>query len=409
MASEPEGLSARLEWKRKRSGFERRSDLAVKAGISVHTIESIEQGRRIPTIPVLQRIAAALDTTAAWLLSKPNSLPSTDPTAEGIVAIRRVLQTVDEDLVDALEPVEPLTVAAAQRTADYLWGCYWSGAYEQLARLLPTAIPQVRATVRDVPSSEKAAAAEAHARVVQAAGDTLVHLAQPDLAWMAITESIAAANNGQDALLPAALRISRGWQLLVQGRYRESQAVALAAARTIEPAGEATMSQLTAYGLLTVTAATAAARAEPLGDAKEVLADPDDLLEAAGEIAARVGHERSDHQSTFGPSKVIMLKTDCHVVREHYDDALVAAAALPREAPLPLATRARHLADVALCQSQTGQEDQALTTLLTVEQMAPAWIPYQSLPRQVVGALVDQQRRVDKPLLELAGRLGVEV
>lgn len=398
--AEPEGLGARVEWKRERAGMER-IDLAIKADVSVHTVKSLELGRRIPTVPLLQRIARALDTTVAWLLSKPSSLPSADPAAEGVVAIRRVLTPVDDDLDEVLDPVEPLTLDKAVQTSAYLWGCYWAGRYEQLARLLPTAIPQVRATARAVPSHETATAKEALARVLQAAGDTLVHLAQPDLAWMAITESIAAAKAGADELLPAALRISRSWQLLVQGRYEEAQAIATTAAGKIEPTGSATMSNLTAYGLLTVTAATAAARAEAPGDA-------DELLAVAGEVADRVGHERSEHQSTFGPAKVVMLATDCAVVLERYDDALAIARTLPREAPLPLATRARHLADVALCQSQTGQPDKALSTLLTMEQMAPDWIPYQSLPRQIVGALIDEQRRVEPPLLELAGRLGVE-
>ncbi|REH18050.1 transcriptional regulator with XRE-family HTH domain [Kutzneria buriramensis] len=401
MDNEPLSLGARVEHKRTKAGM-KRGELAAKAGISVHTVESLEQGRRVPTVPLLQKVAAALDTTVAWLLAKPDTLPSADPNAEGILAIRRALTPVDDDLVDELEPVEPLTLRDAERTADYLWGCYWSGRFEQLARLLPTAIPQIRATVRAVPVAEQPAAAEALARVLQAAGDCMVHLAQPDLAWMALSEAVKAANSGTDELLAAALRISRSWQLLVQGRFPEAQRVALTAARGIEPAGDAPLGQLTAYGLLTVTAATAAARAELPGDTEELLA-------VAGETAGRVGYERSEHQSVFGPAKVVMLKTDCAVVLENYDTALDIARTLPREAPLPLATRARHLADVALCQTRTGQGKDALTTLLTMEDMAPDWLPYQSLPKQVVAELVDQQRQVDRPLLELAGRLGVEV
>ena len=177
--AEPEGLGARVEWKRERAGMERR-DLAAKAGISVHTVESLEQGRRIPTVPLLQRIARALDTTVAWMLSKPSELPSADPAAEGVIAIRRVLQVVDDDLDDELDPVEPLTLDKAQQTADYLWGCYWAGRYEQLARLLPTAIPQVRATARAVPSHQTATAKEALARGIDRAAITK---AMSDAGW----------------------------------------------------------------------------------------------------------------------------------------------------------------------------------------------------------------------------------
>ncbi|HET8643499.1 MAG TPA: fused MFS/spermidine synthase, partial [Pseudonocardiaceae bacterium] len=106
------------------------------------------------------------------------------------------------------------------------------------------------------------------------------------------------------------------------------------------------------------------------------------------------------------PAKVAMLGVDVHVVQEEYPAALVAAGMLPRDADLPLASRARHLADVALAQLRTGRHEQALRTVLTMERMAPDWIPYQTLPRQVTAELVERHRRVPAELRELALRIG---
>lgn len=102
-----------------------------------------------------------------------------------------------------------------------------------------------------------------------------------------------------------------------------------------------------------------------------------------------------------------MLAVDVHVVQEEYPAALAAAKALPPStADLPLASRARHLADVALAQLRVGQHEQALHTVLSIERLAPDWIKYQTLPRQVTAELVERQRRVSRPLRELAIRIG---
>jgi hypothetical protein len=315
------------------------------------------------------------------------------------VAIRRALTPVD-DLVD-LEVIEgaPLTLEEADRTVTYLWGAYWAGRYELLSTLLPNALMQFRATLHTVEAGQRPRAAELLACAYQCAGDTLVHLGQPDAAFLAIREALRAARDGDDALLDAALRVSVSWQLLVQGRYDEGERVAVVAARDVEPAENPSDSHLAAYGLLTVTAATAAARAQKAQGAAE-------LLGVATETAHRLGYERAEHRSTFGPMKCAMLAVDVHVVQDDFPAALVAAKRLPRDAALPLASRARHLADVALAQLRIGRHDRALQTLLSMEQLAPDWIKYQTLPRQVVAELVDHEKRVSTPLRDLALRLG---
>jgi transcriptional regulator with XRE-family HTH domain len=374
-------------------------ELADKAQVSVDLIRKLEQGRRhTASIASLQRIAKALDVNIAELLGKPTPVLSADPAA-GVVAIRRALTPVD-DLLD-LDVIEgtPLTLDEAERTVTYLWGAYWAGRYELLSTLLPNALMQMRATHRAVPATEKTRAAHALARAYQAAGDTLVHLGHQDAAFLAIREALRAAHESDDPLLYAAMRVSVAWQLLVQGRYEESERVAVVAARGVEPHGNASESELSAYGILSVTAATAAARSQKRDSARQ-------LLDVANETAGRLGYDRADHQTTFGPAKVAMLAVDVHVVQDDFSSALAAAKSLPRDAALPLASRARHLADVALSNLRLGRDDRALHTVLTMEQLAPDWIKYQTLPRQVVAELVERERRVSPQLRELALRLG---
>lgn len=78
---------------------------------------------------------------------------------------------------------------------------------------------------------------------------------------------------------------------------------------------------------------------------------------------------------------------------------------MPRQPGLPLAARARHLADQALAHCRTGQPQRAFDALLSAERIGPDWIKYQTLPRQVVSELL--ARDANTPLRNFARRLGV--
>lgn len=377
-------------------------DLAEKAGVSIDLVQKLEQkARHTASLRSLRAIADALDITVGELVGKKTALPESRAD-EGVVAIRHAIADAD-DLIPGLEVEEQaLTLADAQHSVDYLWGAYWAGRFQLVGQLLPTTLPQLRATVRAVPISDRSTACEALARGYQVAGDTLVHMGQQDAAWSAIRHAITAARDGDDELLDAALRVSVAWQLLVQGRWEESERVAVRAAETTEPVGDVSLEQVATHGVLAVTAATASARA---GKADTTTG----LLGVAREMSARVGsRDRSVCQTTFGPSKVAMLEVDCCVVQERFVEALDAAKQLPREAVLPKATRARHLADVAYSQMRLGRDGDSVETLLAMATYAPDWLPFQTLPRVTTAELLERHRRVGEPLRRLARLVGVE-
>jgi transcriptional regulator with XRE-family HTH domain len=375
-------------------------DLATRAGVSVDVIRKLEQNRRTSAaIGTLHKIARGLDVDTSLLLAKGAAIPSDEPNA-GVVAIRHALTSVDDLLGDVGGDALPLDEAT--RTVDYAWGAYWGGRYELLASVLPTALAQVRATVHGANSAERSPANDLMARLYWVTGCTLVHMGQPDPAYLAIRMALTSSQGADDPLLDATLRGSVAWQLLVQGRYDESIRISTATAASIEPRGDVPPEHLSAFGSLLITAATAAGRARRAAEAR-------DLMQSAGEVAERLGHDRHDYETAFGPSQVIMQTVDVHVVTENYTDALDVAKRMPKDAGLPLASSARHLADRAYALARLGHDQKALDTLLTMERMAPDWVRYQTLPKLVVGELVEShQRRVKaSSLFGLAHRLGV--
>lgn len=371
--------------------------LAGRAGVSVDLIRKLEQGRRhTVSIASLHRIARALDVDAGELLSKTSRLP--DPgERSGAVAIRRALTHVD-DLIGGDDDVEPLTLDEARRSVSYGWGAYWAGRFDHLGQLLPTALIQARATVRAVSTGERPAAADVAAQVHQLAGCTLVHLGYVDVAHLALRQALDYAAAGSDPLRAAALQGSLSWLLTAEGRFLEGARLADVAAAAVDPDGTAPLPTWSLHGSLLLLSATAKGRH---GDRAGAVA----LLDEAAIAAERTGH-RNDYEAAFGPDQVLMQRIDVETVTEHYSGALAAARAMPRDAALPVAARARHLSDVALAHTRLGHDGEALDTLLRMETLAPNWTAHQSQPRQIVREL--RERAANPPrLTDLARRLGV--
>ena len=156
-------------------------ELATAADVSVDLIRKLEQGsRHTLSIASLHRIAGALDVDAGELLSKTTPLPDAGEHS-GAVAIRRSLTYVG-DLIGHDPDVEPLTLAEGRRAVTYGWGAYWAGRYDQLGKLLPGAIAQSRATLREAREAERGEAHDLAAQLHQLAACTLVHLGYPDIA-----------------------------------------------------------------------------------------------------------------------------------------------------------------------------------------------------------------------------------
>lgn len=143
--------------------------------------------------------------------------------------------------------------------------------------------------------------------------------------------------------------------------------------------------EVSLWGNLLVTAATAAARA---GDDSEAT----DLLAVAHGAAVRLGEPRNDYQTAFGVEQVVMQRIDVAVVAGDYVRALDTAADMPPMSTLPLAAQARHRTDLAHAHASLGRYAEAERLLLEIERMAPRWMRYQVFPRVVIGELLSARR-----------------
>lgn len=194
---------------------------------------------------------------------------------------------------------DALPIEEARRTVTYLWGTCWSGKFDSLAGLIPPALAGTRATLHEANLTDRPQAADALSRVYW----------QQDAAFMAVRRAVELADLANDELLSAALRGSVSWQLPVQGRFDEAERVTTRTAHSIESTGEVGTDHLSVFGSLIISAATANARGNNASRAR-------DLLGESREVAARVGVDRSDYETPFGPSQVVMQTVNVGVVTE---------------------------------------------------------------------------------------------
>jgi transcriptional regulator with XRE-family HTH domain len=357
-------------------------ELAERAGLSVDLIQKLEQGRKATAkITSLSAIATALDVDLAALLSKPTHLESL-PVDGGLLELRRVLTPVVDQPADHYTSTEELRTALADA-----WVAYWSGDYDLLTGFLPSIISGARGP----------AMADQLAEACQVAACTLVHLGHSDLSLVAVETALRVV---EDPLLRAAVVGTRAWVLLNQARPGDAAITAIAEADLMEPRRKAQRAEISLWGSLLITGATAAARAGDNDEAQE-------LLQVAHGAAVRLGEDRNDYQTAFGAGQVVMQRVDVAVVAGDYVRALDVASKMPQVTSLPLAARSRHKADLAHANANLGRYGEAERILLDIERTAPRWIKYQVFPRAVIGELL-VTRRPSAGVRGLARRLGVK-
>lgn len=379
-------------------------DLAERAGVSVDLIAKLEQGAKQTALLVsLHKIAAAFDVDVSALLARPARLevaPDDDQDG-GILAIRRAITTLWDD-------GDPVSVEDLEQQARYAWTAFQANRFDVLAGQLPGFIDAARASERATPEPRVfAVLSDAYA----VAGSMLAMLGHADLGYLAMERAIGAADRSDDALRRAALSGRLSWLLLhLTGTFDQAQRLAVTEADQFEPRlGKATPGQLAVWAGLLVCGAVAAARDDKADEA-------DDLLNLAEAASTRLN--QADYQRLIGlPAvvvqpvgmpQVIMQQVDAAVVTGRPARALEVAKKMPPDAPLMLASRTRHMTDIASAQTSLGRDREATGTLLEIERMSPQWMRYQAYPRTIVRELLERERRSRTPLLRgLAARLDV--
>jgi transcriptional regulator with XRE-family HTH domain len=386
-----DSLGARLRQQRRDRSLTQ-EQLAALSGVSTVMIAKIEQGRRVPRMPVLFQLATALDVPLSELV---DNRPRLDGQGDGasILAVRdallspSVLPDVDLD-DDHGEPAPVLQLEAAVAEAARL---YWAGEFAVLASTLPGLLAEARLTA----GSAGPAASGVLAQAYDLTAALMVHMGKEDLAAVGAERAIAAAKASGDELMYVMELGTYAWVLLHQGRFEESERLASTTAQRIEPAFSASDQHVAVFGSLLMTALAPAAAA-----GREV----DDYISMASAAAARIGRRIAVYQTFFAPATVHSQACHAHAVLGEPAKALTAAR---RIAPGDLSgiSYGRHLLDVAQAHTDSRHSKAAISALTKARSVSPMWFRHQGIARSLVGDLYEQERRVSPALRDLGASI----
>jgi len=361
--------------------------LAEKAGVSADLIRRLEQGNRLSArIASLYHLANALDVPLSVLLAQPHVLrPSErDNNQDGVLAIRQALTPVQKS-ASLGETAEMLSAAELHQSAREGWRLYRNGKLSTLAVLLPELINAGELATQQLTGGQRAAAFAALADAYQIAASLMTQLGHNDLGYIAAQKAIAAAERSNDQNLHAITFTTLSWVFLRQGRSAESKQIVLSVAEDNEPSlAKAPPVELSVWGILLGQGMWAASRNDEPGEAADLLS----LMQVA---AYRIGEERYDYSIPFGPINVAIQAVGFAVDRGDFGQALHLSQEIPKSERVPLITRAIHLLHVAYAQCAENKNADALVTLRQVHELAPEWMRYQVLAREITRALLTKQ------------------
>jgi transcriptional regulator with XRE-family HTH domain len=384
--------------------------LAGLIGRSESWLSQVERGiRPIDRLSVLIDIAHVLKVNVTDLTGQPLSLaPNGSLESETVRAIRQALTRYDV-IPAVLDPARDKDAAlpdpaTLQRDLRRAWQLRQAARYTELGTVLPRLLADSERATREFVGTDRLAAFAVSAETYHLAAMALKKFGENELAWIAADRGVLAADRAEAPLLMAVSARAVGQVFMSAGRLDEAESVSTAALMALEPRlGDALPQHLSVYGALLLTRAIIAAR-------KNDRATADQFIREAEATARRLGQDRNDFWTIFGPTNVAI-----HAVS--VDVELGDPAAGLRKAPsvdpsrLPpelVERRVYHMIDLARSYAQQRNDAAAVLTLLEAERAAPEEVRYHVIVPEMLRELLKRERRAATPgLRPLAARVGV--
>ncbi len=269
---------------------------------------------------------------------------------------------------------------------------FQSSRYRALAARLPGLLASI-----DGGAAEPAVAAELYNTAVH----VCIKLKASGLDWLAADRALTAARLADDPAVTANVTRNVATLLRGTGRYDSAQQLALEAADRLPLASPAISAEhLSLYGMLLCNAGYAAAQA---GDRSRC----NELLDEAGTAAVRLGGDRNEHWTAFGPTEVLLHRISA-AWRLGDAGTAISYARKIRAGTIRLPERqVRYWVDVARAFDQWGKPAECYKALRLAENAAPEEVRAQPKVRALTRNLLSASATPALTgLREFASRLG---
>lgn len=379
-------------------------DLAEMTGLTVHTIQSAEQDKRL-SLPTLLKIAASLGVDTSVILGQQE--PRRALRQEDRTMMRDLSHAVHDTAAGIAPNVEAPTITELAKITRQGWELYWKGRYAEAGSLAAPLLRSAAARLREQPVGEQAEAWGLVSDAYRICGYVANLMGVRDLAYASIGHAQHAAAQASDDLRQALVTSGRSWVYLRDARLQEALELAEQSALDIEPRfSKATPEQLTVYGSHINFAAVVASR---MGD-KDRAAD---YLSQSHATGARMGREVRAHGTLFGPVSATTQAVGINVSLGQTGKALALIDSIHDTGQLSEAAQHRYELDKAMAQADAKMWDASLDTLEGALRSAPQWARHQALPQVIVSkvgrASTARLRRVSKLIGASPGMAGFPV
>lgn len=407
--SDAKALGRRVKELRRAAGMSQ-SDLAAAMGRSESWVSQVERGvQPVERLSILQALADALKVSVREV--RPDAAPAEEAEPEEVSRSNdldglRVALTGHPALGSLFEqpqaePTPPL--ADFRRRVEEAWTLAHTSSYAALSDHLAKLLPSIEAAVRHAPAGDRTELHSLRAKAYQVAAASFTRQDQADAAWVAADRALQAAElAGQPLEVVASLfRMAHAFmrqQHMEQAEQAAKSAVAVMAPRTETPA--CPPEELSLLGAMNLVLAVINAREGHRAQTHE-------HIDRAREIAGRLGEDRNDFDTEFGPTNVEIHAVSTAVELGDAGLALEVAQQVDASGLSP-ERQSRFLLDVARAHAQRRHVGEATAALLEAETLAPEQIQDHHLAREVIRDLIQlSEPRVPEPLRDLAERSAV--
>ncbi|MEU2924600.1 helix-turn-helix transcriptional regulator [Streptomyces sp. NPDC007251] len=402
-------LGPRVKELRRAAGMSQ-SDLASAMGRSESWVSQVERGvQPVERLSVLQALADALNVPVREL--RPDAPPAEEAEPEPQARSNdldglRVALTGHPALGSLFQqpPAEPTpSVADFRQQVDEAWTLVHASSYAALSDHLAKLLPSIETAVRHAPAGDRTELHSMRAKAYQVAAASFTRQDQADAAWIAADRALQAAELAGQPLEVVASLFRMAHAFMRQQHMEQAEQAAKSAVAVMAPRAEAPAcppEELSLLGAMNLVLAVINAREGNRARTRE-------HIERARAIAARLGEDRNDFDTEFGPTNVEVHAVSTAVELGDAGLALEVAQDVDTSGLSP-ERQSRFLLDVARAHAQRRHVGEATAAILEAEALAPEQIQDHHLAREVIRDLIQLSGpRVPEALRDLAERSAV--
>lgn len=387
--AEQERAGARIAVIRKTRGWTGR-ELARRAHVSYSLLAKVESGA-VPASPALiGAVARALRVDAPRITGQPYEEPRGQAARlhEMVGPIRRSLETYD--LPD--DGIAPRPVAELAADVRRLSALGQAAKFVQIGAELPGLLDELGAAVHNADDGDRAALFGLLAEAYSGASVIASLLGYLDLRSRIVERIRWASEQSGDPLRLHRVRWQRSASLMADGAYGQGLRL-MDQIRADLGDGLPAMDgpAMSVYGSAHLRSAVLAARAAKTsgpGYVQQAWAH----IDAARQVAARMGKDRNDYGLAFGPSNVAQHEVAVAVELEDGEEAVRRARSVRLGPSVPAVRRGHHFIDLARGHMMAGDYAGSLRCLQQARQIAPQQTRHHPMVRETTLALAAARR-----------------